>query len=114
MKYNLSRIMKRAHELFKKFKKAVNFAECLRRSWASEKAKPINAARIAEAKAAAGLPADADIDTHHGWTQRGFTVEHGSKCRFQATLIHASKGIGKTYIASFFTADQVQPIQAAA
>ncbi len=111
-KYNLSKIMTRAWQFVRKF--AISMSEALRRSWASEKAKPINQARIAEAKAAAGLPADADIDTHHGWELRGFSVQHGSKCRFQATLIHASKGIGKTYIASFFTADQVQPIEAAA
>lgn len=114
MKYNLSKIMKRAHELYKKFKGSVDWAECLRRSWAAEKAKPENEKRIAEAKAAAGLPADADIDTHHGWTQRGFMVAHGSKCRFQVSLIHASKGIGKSYIASFFSADQVSPIAEAA
>lgn len=114
MKYNLSRIMKRAHELFKKFKKALNFAECLRRSWASEKAKPINAARIAEAKAAAGIPAEIDTDTYTGFKARGFEVIHGMKCLFQVELIHASKGANAIYKASFFSIDQVQPIQAAA
>ena len=111
-RYNLSKIMTRAWQFVRKF--AISMSEALRRSWASEKAKPINEARIAEARANAGISADVDIDTHYGWTQRGFMVQHGSKCIFQATLIHASKGIGKTYVASFFSFDQVQPIATAA
>ena len=47
MKYNLSRIMAQAWQLFRKL--GLSFSECLRRAWAAAKAEPVNAARIAAA-----------------------------------------------------------------
>lgn len=115
-KYNLSKIMSRAWDIFRKAAKkvAISFAEALRRSWAAEKAKPENEKRIAEAKAAAGISAEIETDTYSGWQSKGFEVIHESKALFSAVLIWASKGEGKTYKVSFFSADQVQPIEAAA
>ncbi len=107
MKYNLSRIMKRAWDLFRKTD-IITFAECLHRAWQSEKAKPENEKRIAEAKAAVGI--NEDVNTWAAWKALGYEVIHGSKALFQAVLINASKGDGKTYKASFFSASQVQPV----
>ena len=52
MKYDLKAIMLRAWKNFRKG--GMSFAEALHRAWLSAKAEPINAARIAAAKAAAG------------------------------------------------------------
>ncbi len=109
MKFNLSRIMSRAWELFKAGK-VETFAEALHRSWNSEKAQPVNAERIETAKAAAGI--SEEVNTWAGWKKAGFEVIHGSKALFKAVLIYASKGDGATYTGSFFGASQVQPITA--
>ncbi len=104
MKYNLRNIMLRAWKIFRKG--AVSFAEALHRAWLSAKAEPINAERIATAKAAAGIAED--VNTWAGWKALGREVIHGSKALFQVVLIHGSKGDGATYKASFFSASQVK------
>lgn len=109
MKYNLSKIMSKAWELFRKLK--ITFSEALHRAWQSAKAAPVNADRIAAAQAAAGI--DEECNTWAGWKKAGYEVIHGSKALFQAILIYASKGDGETYKASFFSASQVQPLPAA-
>ena len=106
MKYNLRKIMLKAWELFRKMK--ISFAEALHRAWMSEKAKPVNEQRIAEAKAAAGITEE--TNTWHGWKELGFEVIHGSKALFGAELVYASKGDGAVYKARFFGASQVQAI----
>ena len=109
-KYNLSKIMSKAWELFRKY--TITFAEALHRAWQSAKAAPINAKRVEDAKAAAGITEE--CATWSQWYQAGYQVIHGSKALFQAILIYASKGDGETYKASFFSASQVAPIVAAA
>ena len=108
-KYDLKAIMVRAWNLFRKLGE-ISFAEALHRSWISEKAAPINAERIAAAKAAAGVTED--TDTWSGWQKKGYEVMHGSKALFGADLIYGSKGDGATYKARFFGLSQVQPIAA--
>lgn len=108
--YNLSRIMTKAWELFRKYNKAVSFGECLHRAWLSEKSKPENARRIEEARQAAGITEE--CNTWKAWRELGFEVIHESRALFKAVLIYASKGDGQTYTASFFGASQVQPIAA--
>ena len=88
--------------------KGLSFAEALHRAWLCAKAEPINAARIAEAKAAAGITEE--TATWYGWKTRGFEVRHGEHNVFQCELIYGSKGDGATYKASFFTASQVEAI----
>ena len=78
------------------------------RAWISEKAKPINEARIAEAKAEAGITEQ--TETWAGWKALGYEVIHGSKALFGAELIYGSKGDGAIYKARFFGASQVQAI----
>lgn len=106
MKYNLSEIMHKAWELFRKL--GISFSECLHRAWGSAKAEPVNAARVQEAMEAAGI--GEEVNTWSHWKELGYEVIHGSKALFGVDLIWASKGDGKTYKARFFGASQVQPI----
>lgn len=108
-KYDMRTIMNRAWNLFCKLGE-ISFAEALHRSWISEKAAPINAERIAAAKAAAGITED--TDTWYGWKQKGFEVIHGSKALFGADLIWGSHGDGAVYAARFFGKSQVQAVEA--
>lgn len=108
MKYDLKAIMLRAWQNFRKG--CMSFAEALHRAWLSAKAAPINAQRIAAAKAAAGITEDAA--TWSDWKKLGYEVIHGSKALFGVDLIYGSKGDGATYKARFFGASQVQLIQA--
>lgn len=107
-KYNLSKIMRNAWELFRKG--GIAFAESLHRAWISAKAEPINAQRIEDAKAEAGITEE--TNTWYGWKQKGFEVMHGSKALFGCDLIWGSKGDGATYKARFFGASQVQAVAA--
>ena len=106
MKYNLGHIMRKAWELFRKM--SISFSEALHRAWLAAKAQPINAQRIAEAKAQAGI--SEETDTWSGWKSRGYEVQHGSKALFGATLIWGSRGDGAEYKARFFGLSQVQAI----
>lgn len=109
MKFDLRAIMLRAWRLYREGK-GLSFAECLHRAWISEKAKPINAERIEAAKAAAGI--SEECNTWAGWRDAGYAVKHGAKALFKAELIHGSKGDGKIYSASFFSASQTELITA--
>ena len=106
MKYNLKAIMLRAWRNFRKG--GMSFAEALHRAWLSEKAEPVNAARIEEAKAAAGVVEE--TNTWAGWKALGREVQHGSKALFGAVLIWGSKGDGATYKASFFGLSQTAAV----
>lgn len=106
--YNTSAICTRANRNASKLD--LTMSEAMHRSWISEKAAPINAERIAAAKAAAGIVEE--TDTWAGWKRRGFEVIHGSKALFGAELIYGSKGDGATYKARFFGASQVAPVMA--
>ena len=108
MKYNLSRIMSKAWEIFRKL--SVSFSEALHRAWQSAKAEPVNVALVAQAKVTAGI--SEEVNTWAGWKKLGYEVRHGSKALFGCELIHASKGDVQTYKARFFGASQVQPIVA--
>lgn len=109
MKYNLSKIMKAAWRIFRKA--AVSFGEALHRAWLSAKAEPINAARIAAAKAAAGVTET--TNTWAGWRDAGYEVRHGEKALFGCDLIYGSKGDGAVYKARFFSESQVEAIACA-
>ena len=108
MKFNLSAIMSHAWRIFRKSK--TTFAEALHRAWQAAKTAPANEQRVNDAKAAAGITEE----THSwaGWKALGFEVVHGSKCLFQAVVVDAAKGDGKTRVKSFFGASQVQRITA--
>lgn len=107
-KFDLRKIMLKAWEIFHKFTD-LSFSECLHRAWLSAKAVEINAKRIEDAKAAAGVTET--IATWSDWKKLGYEVIHGSKALFGCDLIWGSKGDGKIYKARFFGASQVQAIK---
>ena len=78
------------------------------RAWLSAKAEAINAKRIEEAKATAGVKEE--TNTWNGWKQLGYEVIHGSKALFGTELIWGSRGDGKAYKARFFGRSQVHEI----
>ena len=106
MKYNLSQIMRKAWELFRKGK--ITFAEALHRAWLSAKAVTINQKRIEDAKAAAGV--EEETNTWSEWKKIGYEVIHGSKALFGADLICGNRGDGAIYKARFFSRSQVQAL----
>ncbi len=108
MKYDRSKIFRDAWKLFRKL--SISFGEALHRAWNKAKARPINDSRVETARAEAGITES--VNTWAGWRESGFEVIHGSKALFQVDLIHASKGDGVIYKASFFSASQVQQIVA--
>ena len=107
MKFDLRNIMLQAWELYRKTE-SLSFGEALHRAWLAAKAEPVNAERIATAKAAAGIVED--TNTWAGWRRLGYEVLHGSKALFGCDLIYGSKGDGAIYKARFFGASQVQAI----
>ena len=86
MKYNLRAIMLRAWKNYRKMQ--LSFAECLHRAWITAKAEEVNAKRIENAKAAAGI--NEETNTWSGWKQLGYEVIHGSRALFGAELIWGS------------------------
>ena len=86
----------------------MTLGEALHRAWISAKAEPVNAERIEAAKQAAGIVEE--VKTWSGWKDAGFEVQHGSRAVFAVSLIHGSRGDGKSYRASFFTRSQVQAV----
>jgi len=105
--FNLKEIMLRAWRLYRE-NEEITFSEALHRSWLSAKAEPVNAERITEAKAAAGITEE--TNTWSGWRKLGREVIHGSKALFGATLIWGSKGDGAEYKARFFGLSQTAEI----
>ena len=108
-KWNLSRIMTKAWQIFRKY--GVSFREALHRAWICAKAEPINHERIEGIKRAIGMEGR-EVHTWAGWKALGYEVEHGEKAAFQITLIDGSRGDGKTFKASFFTGLQTRKITA--
>ncbi|EET58115.1 hypothetical protein BRYFOR_09933 [Marvinbryantia formatexigens DSM 14469] len=102
-KYDLSRIMKKAWELFRKAE--ITFAEALHRAWLSAKAAETNRKRIERAKDAAGVTEE--TNTWSGWKSLGYEVIHGSRSLFDAELVWGSRGDGAVYRARFFGRSQV-------
>lgn len=105
-RWDLRAIMLRAWKIWRQG--GVSFGEALHRAWSSAKAVSVNAQRIEDAKAAAGIVEE--TNTWAGWKAAGFEVIHGSKHLFGADLIHASRGDGAVYKARFFGRSQVQPV----
>lgn len=107
--FNLKEIMARAWRLYRG-KEGISFPEALHRSWLAAKAEPINAARVEEARTAAGIEEEAR--TWAGWRELGREVIHGSKALFGAVLIWGTKGDGAVYNARFFGLSQTCEIGA--
>ena len=102
--YNKAQIMTRAWGLYRKG--GIDFGTALHRSWQSAKAAPLNAQKIAQAQQLAGI-AEKCL-TWAGWRDEGRRVKHGERCLFQVQLVHASRGDGCTFLASFFSESQTE------
>ena len=110
-KYNLSNIMKKAWELFRKaFLKIKTFGEALHRAWEIAKCADGNSEKIEKAKAESGVTER--VRTHFGWTTEGREVKHGSKCLFQVTVSDPSRGDGKTKVLSYFGESRTEAVVA--
>lgn len=109
MAWDLKGIMSRAWRLFRA-NGEISFREALHRSWMSEKAVSVNAARIEAAKVEAGI--SEEVRTWSGWKEIGREVIHGSKALFGCDLIWGSRGDGKVYKARFFGLSQTAEISA--
>lgn len=107
--FNLSQIMLRAWRIYRE-NEELTFSEALHRSWISAKAEPVNAQRIEEAKAEAGITEE--TRTWSEWRKLGREVIHGSKALFGADLIWGSKGDGAVYKARFFGISQTAELTA--
>lgn len=108
MSINKRILMMKAHEIRRKH--GIGWGEALHRAYNCQKVELANHDRIAQAKRAAGIPAEAPTHTWKQWHDLGYEVAHGSKARFQVALQQPSYGDHRLYIASFFTFNQVRPI----
>lgn len=107
--YNMVQIMTRAWRIYRE-NEDMSFSEALHRSWLSAKAEPVNAQRIADAKAEAGITEE--TQTWKGWKDLGREVIHGAKALFGVDLIWGSKGDGAVYKARFFGLSQTAEVAA--
>lgn len=100
MKYNLKSIMHNAWKFVRKLK--ISISEALRMAWK-------NAKTTAAAKTAAGITET--VHTWAGWQALGYEVRHGSAAALKVRTIDPATKSG-TRTAVYFTAAQVQPIEA--
>ena len=108
MKYNLSKLMKKAWSLFRAAAKkaAISFGEALRRAWAWLKVQEANAEKVEAAAEAAGIVEE--FHTWAGWQALGRMVIHTSEAIFKVEVADPTTKKG-TRIQSYFIYDQTQP-----
>lgn len=108
MKYNLSKLMKKAWSLFRQAarKTAITFSEALRKAWQWIKVQEANAARIEAAAEAAGI--EEEFHSWAGWQALGRMVIHTEEAAFQCTVDDPTTKKG-TRVQSFFLYSQTQP-----
>lgn len=110
MKYNMSNIMKKAWELFRKGNLKIDtFGEALHRAWQCAKEADGNAEIINFVKNECGIKEE--TKTWYGWKMSGREVNHESKCLFQCTVKDSARGDGATRILSFFGISQTHIIE---
>lgn len=99
--YNLSMIMKKAWEFFKKSNNELSFSNCLKMAWRNAKAilKSIKDNNINE-----------ECHTWYNWKLLGKEVIHESKCLFQVKIEDIFTRNGYR-ILSYFGLSQVKEIE---
>ena len=103
--YDLSALMTYAWVIYRnKANKCDTFSEALKRAWRAFDVADDNRIAIENAIAENGITAR--VRTWYGWTTMGRKVRHDEHAKFQVTLETPEKGIGKTYVTSFFTYGQ--------
>lgn len=98
-KYNLSSIFREAWKLFKKG--VESFSKALRIAWSNAKVLADAAARRTSK----------EFHTWAGWRELSYQVIHGSTAAFTIRVTDPTTRNG-TRVKSYFTAGQVQPIEA--
>ena len=113
MKYNLSKLMKKAWSLFRAAAKkaAITFSEALRRAWAWLKVQEANAAKVEAAAEAAGIVEE--FHTWAGWQALGRMVIHTEEAAFKCEVADPTTKKG-TRVKCFFLYSQTQPAPMAA
>ena len=109
MKYNLSRLMRKAWRLFKAAakKNPVSFSSALRLAWKWAKAEITNVAKIEAAAEGAGI-----VESYHswsGWLNAGRQVIHGQQAAFKVEILDPTTKKG-CRVKSYFTFCQTEPI----
>lgn len=111
--YDLSRLMKKAWNLFKTAAKktAISFSEALKKAWAWIKVQATNAEKVDAVAAALGI--EEEYHTWSGWQSLGRMVIHTSKAVFKVEVDDPTTQKGSR-IKSYFTYEQTQPAPQAA
>ena len=108
--YDLSALMLYAWEIFRnKANKCGTFAEALKRAWKAFDVAEDNHKLIDDAIKALNITER--VRTWYGVFKDGMMVKHGEKALFQVRLATPEKGIGKTYLTSFFGDSQTDTIE---
>ena len=110
MKYNLSKLMRKAWSLYRQTMKkgAITFGAALSLAWKWIKAEAVNTAKVEEAAEAAGF-GDLECHTWAGWKALGRMFIHTSEAVFKVEVSDPTTKKG-TRIKSFFTYSQTQPV----
>lgn len=108
MKYNLSKLMKKAWSLFKKAAKkaSISFSEALKMAWRWIKVQEANAAKIEAAAEAAGI--EEHYHSWAGWQALGRMVMHTEEAAFKCEVADPTTKKG-TRVQSYFIYSQTQP-----
>ena len=109
MKYDLSKLMRKAWSLYRKA--AGSFAEALRLAWAWLKVQAANAAKVEAVAEALGVVEE--FHTWAGWQALGRMVIHTSEAAFQVEVADPTTRKG-TRIKSYFVYSDTQPAPIAA
>ena len=113
MKYDLSKLMKKAWSLFRNAarKTAITFSEALRKAWAWIRVQAANAEKVDAVAAALGI--EEEYHTWSGWQSLGRMVIHTEEAAFKCLVDDPTTKKG-TRVKSFFTYEQTQPAPQAA
>lgn len=108
MKYNLSKLMKKAWSLYRSALKkgAANFSDALRKAWQWIKVQAANAEIVKAAMEKAGI--DEEAHTWAGWQSLGRMVIHTEEAVLKVEVADPTTKKG-TRIKSYFTYEQTQP-----
>ena len=103
--YDMSALMKYAWRIYRnKANKCDTFAEALRRAWKAFDFADGNHKRTDDMAKSLGITER--FRTWSGWTEEGRKVKHEEKAAFQVLIDIPEKGIGKTFLASYFLYSQ--------
>ena len=108
MKYDLSKLMKKAWSLFRSAarKTAITFSEALKKAWQWIRVQEANAAKIEAAAEAAEI--EEEYHSWAGWQNLGRMVIHTEQAAFQVEVEDPTTKKG-TRVQSFFLYSQTQP-----